>query len=85
MSKSHAKFSASGSAKWFLCAGSIEAERGLPNKSSIYADEGTAAHELGEICLTMGDRASEWVDKQLIDNNAGYCHSGDGKLHSGLR
>ena len=70
MSKSHAKFSASGSAKWFLCAGSIEAERGLPNKSSIYADEGTAAHELGEICLTMGDRASEWVGKQLIDNNA---------------
>ena len=70
MSKAHAKFSASGSAKWFLCAGSIEAESGLPNKSSIYADEGTAAHELGEICLIMGDRASEWVGKQLIDNNA---------------
>lgn len=70
MSKAHAKFSASGSAKWFLCAGSIEAEQGLPNKGSIYADEGTAAHELAEICLTMGERASEWVDKQLIENNA---------------
>ncbi len=68
--KTHSKFSASGSAKWFLCAGSIEAESGLPNKSSIYADEGTAAHELAEICLTMGERASEWVDKNLIDNNA---------------
>jgi hypothetical protein len=68
--KAHARFSASGSAKWFLCAGSIEAESGLPNKSSIYADEGTAAHELAEICLTMGERASEWVNKQLIDNNA---------------
>jgi hypothetical protein len=70
MFKAHSRFSASGSAKWFLCAGSIEAESGLPNKSSIYADEGTAAHELAEICLTMGERASSWVGKQLPDNNA---------------
>jgi hypothetical protein len=66
--KAHARFSASGSAKWFLCAGSIKAENNLPNKSSIYADEGTAAHELAEICLTMGERASEWVDKHLIES-----------------
>lgn len=47
----HAKLSASGSSKWLNCAGSVEAESKLPNKSSIYAEEGTLAHELADICL----------------------------------
>jgi len=51
MTKEHAILSASGSPKWLHCAGSVEAESKIPNKSSIYAEEGTLAHELADICL----------------------------------
>lgn len=70
MSKLHAKLSASGSAKWFLCAGSVKAEEGIPNKSSIFADEGTAAHELAEMCLTSGKQASDFEGDVLPESNA---------------
>ncbi len=51
MTKKHAKLSASGSSKWLNCAGSVEAESKIPNKQSVYAEEGTLAHELADICL----------------------------------
>ena len=70
MSKLHAKLSASGSAKWILCAGSVNAEDGLPNKSSVYADEGTAAHELAELCLIQGKQASDFEGQPLPESNA---------------
>jgi hypothetical protein len=66
----HAKLSASGSAMWFACPGSIKAIDGLPDTSSVFADEGSAAHELGEICLTTGAAASEWVGRPLIEWSA---------------
>jgi hypothetical protein len=49
--KKHAKLSASGSSKWLNCAGSVEAESKIPNKQSVYAEEGTLAHELADMCL----------------------------------
>jgi hypothetical protein len=51
MTKKHAKLSASGSCKWLNCSGSVEAESKIPNKQSVYAEEGTLAHELANICL----------------------------------
>lgn len=36
------------------CPGSANAERGLPDHTSVYAAEGSAAHELGEHCLKSG-------------------------------
>jgi hypothetical protein len=45
----HAKLSASGAKKWLNCPPSAELEQGFPNSSSVYADEGTHAHSLGEI------------------------------------
>lgn len=51
MTKKHAKLSASGSSKWLNCPGSVEAESKIPNKPSVYAEEGTLAHELADICL----------------------------------
>ena len=32
--------------RWSQCAGSVKLSIGIPNKSSIFADEGTRAHEL---------------------------------------
>jgi hypothetical protein len=55
MSTAHAKLSASGSAKWSLCAGSVFAERDYPNTMSVFAEEGTAAHELAELLLRNDD------------------------------
>lgn len=66
----HAKLSASGSHRWLYCPGSVKAEESLPNTSSIHADEGSAAHELAELTLNGSGNASDWLGKQLIDNNA---------------
>lgn len=65
----HAKLSASGSARWLACPGSVKAEEGIADKSSMAAAEGTAAHELGEIVLVRGGHCSDWIGKQLPENN----------------
>ena len=47
----HHELGASGAYRWLVCPGSVAAQRGLPESSSVYAEEGTSAHELGEACL----------------------------------
>lgn len=42
----HALLSASASERWLSCPGSVALCRGLPDKSSKYADGGTEAHEM---------------------------------------
>ena len=63
--KKHAYLSASGSAKWLNCPGSIKAESTIPNTSSVYAEEGTTAHELADICLKSTEEAIEYIDKEI--------------------
>jgi len=52
--KKHARFGASGAYKRALCPGSVQLCSTLPSKSSKYADEGTAAHEVLELMLKEG-------------------------------
>jgi len=52
----HARLSASSSAKWLNCPGSIKAEEPYPNTTSAAAEEGTKAHEMAERILTTGDK-----------------------------
>jgi hypothetical protein len=40
------------------CPGSVRLSAGIPGRSSRYADEGTAAHQLAERCLTNGIMAA---------------------------
>lgn len=47
----HAKLSASGAKRWLGCPPSVRMEEGFSDKSSIYAEEGTAAHSLSELKL----------------------------------
>jgi len=77
----HAKLSASGAHRWATCAYSVKAESGLPDSSSIFAAEGTAAHELAEHCLNTGDDphsligqsfAGIEVDAEMAEHIAGY-------------
>jgi hypothetical protein len=57
----HAKLSASGSSRWMNCAAAPSREAGIPDKGSKFAAEGTAAHELGAMCLGEGKRALEFL------------------------
>jgi len=57
----HAKLSASGSARWLNCPGSVNAEKGIKDKSSFFAAEGTAAHALGEHCLVNNVTADSQI------------------------
>ena len=61
----HAKLSASGSAKWLACPGSLSLEHGLPNTSSEFAAEGTAAHELATWCLEQKVPAREYIGQEI--------------------
>jgi len=48
----HAILGASSSKRWMTCPGSVKQSRGIPNgPSSQPAEQGTAAHTLGEWCL----------------------------------
>lgn len=56
----HSKFSASSSHLWLACAGGLTLSKGKRDRSSAYADEGTAAHELASWCL------ADWsADRQV--------------------
>ena len=53
--RAHAKLSASGSKRWLACPPSVRLEESLSTgeaeKPSVYAEEGTAAHEYSEILI----------------------------------
>ena len=53
MPDKHAKLSASGSSRWINCPPSIRLEEQFEDKTSIYAEEGTLAHELAELKLRL--------------------------------
>ena len=82
----HAKLSASGSARWLNCTGSVKAEQSFKDSSSPAAEYGTCAHELADIVLstgkdidsflgqTLNDAPRVKVDQEMIDNVQGYVN-----------
>lgn len=53
-SRSHARLSASGSKRWLACTPSIKLEEKFKDKeSSVFAKEGTLAHEFGDYDLRL--------------------------------
>ena len=59
--RDHAKLSPSSSHRWFACAGAPAMEAGYPDKSSKFADHGTAAHELAALCVQNGFDAVDFL------------------------
>lgn len=47
----HAVLGPSSAKRWMTCPGSVRLSRGMPNRSSKYADEGTEAHALAEALI----------------------------------
>lgn len=61
----HSQFSPSGAHRWMACPGSIAAEAGLPDTSSEFADEGTAAHEVASWCLADNCAALAYLGVEI--------------------
>lgn len=49
--RAHALLSASSSSRWLNCTPSVRLEEQFPETTSTYAEEGTLAHEIGELKL----------------------------------
>lgn len=62
----HSKIGASSSYRWLECPGSVPLSEQAPEQqSSVYAEEGTAAHELAEKCLKSGKDADDFIGAEL--------------------
>lgn len=64
--KKHSILGASGAHRWLICPGSIRVSAGMPNISSEYAMEGTAAHQLAEGCLRVNKDAVDYLGTEII-------------------
>ncbi|CAK0766792.1 DUF2800 domain-containing protein [Gammaproteobacteria bacterium] len=49
----HHELGPSSARRWMACPGSVRLSRDIPDTGSDYAEEGTRAHELAEICLNQ--------------------------------
>lgn len=63
--RKHAKLSASGSAMWLACSASVKANSNIKRRSSMYADEGSCAHELADVCMKSETNAIDHI-KELM-------------------
>ena len=61
----HALLSPSSASRWLNCPGSIAAEQKFPDKTSKYAEEGTAAHGLAYLCLSAGIEPGLYKGKEI--------------------
>lgn len=68
----HAKLSPSASKRWMLCAGSVSLtdhliREGLieADTTSFHAEEGSAAHKLGEVCLEKAVNADHHMGQKI--------------------
>lgn len=66
MSK-HSLFSASSSERWINCPASVKKEQLYENVPSSYAEEGTLAHSLSEVCFRDNVKAKSYVGKKIDD------------------
>jgi hypothetical protein len=67
----HSKWSASGFEAMMLCPGKLTMEAGKADSTSVYAAEGTAAHQVLTWCLQQRVPASHFLGRELFLNKAG--------------
>ena len=74
---SHALLSASGSAKWLACPGSIQMEKEQEDSPSDAALYGTQAHALAEHCLTNNLNTYDFTNQSLSLNDLSFIVDAD--------
>lgn len=67
----HAKLSPSAAHRWIPCPGSVFLSEGIPDTSSQFADEGSAAHFLASTCLIERVDAKEYLNKTIAVHSEG--------------
>lgn len=68
----HSILGASSAARWMNCPGSVRLSRDIERTTSVYAEEGTAAHALAEWCLRRGEDAEKYRGNFLAAGKDGY-------------
>lgn len=68
--RAHSDYGMSQIARYSVCPGSVRLLRQAPHKgeSTIFADEGTAAHELAEWCLRKARKAADYPETHIEVN-----------------
>lgn len=62
----HATLGPSKADTWMTCLGSTEAQDGIPNITSGYAEEGTDHHEVAAVCLEENLQAESLVGRPML-------------------
>jgi hypothetical protein len=63
--RAHSTLGASSAKRWLTCPGSIRMLKDIPSRTSSYAEEGTMAHELLEMCLLKEVDAKAFRDLKI--------------------
>mgnify|MGYP003633051515 FL=1 len=79
----HSNRGASGAHRWMPCPGSVNAEKDYPRDTNKYAAQGTAAHELAEKCLRVGQDAKKFIGKKI--KVEGMTFEVDGEMARGVQ
>lgn len=73
----HAILGASSSHKWLNCPPSARLEEQFENPTSVYAEEGTLAHSLGEALISNDSKAIKEIKKNTLYNTDMQQHCED--------
>lgn len=63
--RAHSPLGASACSRWWNCPGSIHLSRNIASRTSVYAKEGTVAHELAQKCLESGNDAYKFLHNTI--------------------
>ena len=66
---SHAILSPSSAGRWTKCPGSLWISKGEVDQATDYAQEGTTAHALAELCLKSGAKAESMIGQYISSDS----------------
>lgn len=69
-SRAHSRLGASIAHRWLACPGSVRMSYGIEDRQTVFAAEGSAAHELAEMCLRANFApALDYLGEEIVVGN----------------